>query len=346
MSACFDTSGRLIIAGYAQIGSMSSAQPVIAVIGQSGAIAASAGMGSVFSSITGIAPAPDSGFFAAGFIAGGVTYTVVARLKPDLDTVWTKKDSYFFPSCISAAGDGGCVVIGSRYYSYSEPARTVVQRYDNTGAIGWQREYMAYVDGETRGNVSDNYFYGKAIVQTRDSGFICTGTAMVKGGWRGFVNKLDSSGISQWSAGKIAGGTTTGAAVLQTKDGGYCAAGSIVDSVIIAGGNGIFVSRLLLVKYAAGANRTVVPAAGRPRRASFRRYCITGKSSVTVALDPPAAVGSTALLYSNDGRVVRSYAVSGKKIPIALYGANQGIYCLRYTGNDRKTHTLFISIFK
>ena len=122
-----------------------------------------------------------------------------------------------FGNCIQQTTDGGYIITGSTLSFGAGNSDVCLLKLDSLGALQWSKTY-----GGT------NNDFGNSVQQTKDGGFIITGSTQSygSGGSDIYLIKTDSNGAELWAN---AYGTTSGDfsySVRQTFDKGYIISGS------------------------------------------------------------------------------------------------------------------------
>ncbi len=104
-------------------------------------------------SVTGAAPGPSSGLYAATFTyASGKYRARIYRLARDGSTVWTRQLSaaeYIDAGQVMGlVSDGSGVYVSYRVKSWPEPLQYQVRKYDPAGKLTWKAAWSGVVEGE------------------------------------------------------------------------------------------------------------------------------------------------------------------------------------------------------
>lgn len=178
------------------------------------------------SSASSVQPTRDGGFIVSGYARSTTTLEDIWLLKLDANGLktWEKifggaKAEYSGETdqSLQQTSDGGYVIVGTNFSVLPvNTADITVLRTDAFGNLKWQKNY-----GGSRFDI------GYSIQQTRDSGFIVTGSYDYASSTDtdAYLLKLDGLGNVQWQ--KFFGGPLAdrGISVLQTSDGGYIMGG-------------------------------------------------------------------------------------------------------------------------
>jgi hypothetical protein len=176
-----------------------------------------------------ICSTPDGHYAIAGFAEDGADLGDILIIKIDdtnRDLLWTKvypDSGRQIASAIQATYDGGLIVGGGRIGEIDWPGKAFLMKTDADGDSIWMREYG--------GPDNDSYF--SSVAETADLGYICGGRhyADSTGVMDFYFVKTDVDGDTLWT--KLVGddGHQSAGCVVNTRDGGYAAAGYTRDLV-------------------------------------------------------------------------------------------------------------------
>jgi len=167
----------------------------------------------------------DSSFIVAGYttsFGAGAGDVFLLKINSNGDTLWTRTfggSSTDVGWSVDATTDRGFIIAGeTQSFGYGGSDIYVI-RTDSVGNILWSRTF-----GGTRDDA------GRAIKQTSDGGYIIAGHINDSAGVGGsvFVLRLSPQGDSLWSRAIMPQGSSKAFSVVQTLDGGYVVAGSVV----------------------------------------------------------------------------------------------------------------------
>jgi hypothetical protein len=140
----------------------------------------------------------------------------IVRSSPQAPEIeWEKTYDISSANCIQKTQDNGYIIVGEGRGDSSQDS--LLMKINSRGNILWKKIF-----GFSRG-AND---WGSSVKQTRDNGFIVSGSVIVgPGNYNALLFKTDSRGNLQWS--KNFGGRSTeyGESVQQTSDRGFATAG-------------------------------------------------------------------------------------------------------------------------
>jgi TolB-like protein len=156
----------------------------------------------------------DGGYVVVGSFWAQETYVRLVKVDADGNTLWAKTlgGSANQANCVQQTSDGGYIVAGSVYNSGGHRADFWLVKTDASGDTVWTRTY----GGGT-------WAVGSSVQQTREGGYIATGTVTSSGTsfddvW---LIKTDENGDTVWTKALGGAGYDHGFSVRQTDDGGY-----------------------------------------------------------------------------------------------------------------------------
>ncbi|WP_433943146.1 Ig-like domain-containing protein [Paenibacillus sp. SN-8-1] len=120
-------------------------------------------------------------------------------------------------SSVTSTSDGGYIVTGDSSNSSDGETTAFVIKLNSSGGVQWQQKIH---HGE--------YAYAKSAVQTRDGGFIVSGSFSSQDGRPHnaiFLTKLTAQGIVEWDQEFDIGANVNGDSVAETEDGGFVVTG-------------------------------------------------------------------------------------------------------------------------
>jgi uncharacterized delta-60 repeat protein len=157
----------------------------------------------------------DGGYVLAGnttsFGEGNYDYLVI-KLDYDGDVEWQKTfgDSYSNSATwIRQVQDGGYIVAGNSYSTFTGSTDVQLFRLDSSGLILWQRSYGSSVNETT-----------PHLIEIRDGGFLIT-TRSFSGNYDALVIRLNAEGSVVWEKLYGEGNSDYGYQAAQTVDGGF-----------------------------------------------------------------------------------------------------------------------------
>ena len=184
----------------------------------------------------GVAQVSDGGYMVLGETNDyGVTLSGWAVVKLNSSGVeqWTNTyddTANENPYSIAATSDGGAILAGRSSVEGNEP---IALKIDSSGNIEWNRDYG-----------TSSYDHATHVFETSDSGYLLVGSTLgfgISGSGALLIEKLNSSGVEQWTKTIDGSGAEGGVSGVETSDGGFAIVG-YTDSWG-EGGNDIMVSK-------------------------------------------------------------------------------------------------------
>jgi len=168
----------------------------------------------------------DGGYIMAGMTSSfgaGLSDFYVVKTDSLGDTVWTRThggSSTDAAHSVQQTADGGYIICGEERSFGTTPCSFYLVKVNPSGDTLWTRSYGG-PDAEE----------GRCVRQTADGGYVLAGLthSWGAGDWDGYVVRIDSIGDTLWTSVFGDLGSDALNSVRQTEDGGYVAAGKILN---------------------------------------------------------------------------------------------------------------------